>query len=100
MLLIVGSTRIKPETREKALAAGAAMAAASLAEPGCRQYGFWTSVDDPNQVLLFEEWESEEALQAHFATPHMADFGAVLGEVVDGPFEATKYEVASSGPLF
>jgi quinol monooxygenase YgiN len=29
----------------------------------------------PNVVVMVEKWESVEALQAHLATPHMAEFG-------------------------
>jgi quinol monooxygenase YgiN len=37
----------------------------TLAEPGCRKYDFFRSEDDPDLVLLLENWESEEALQTH-----------------------------------
>jgi len=29
----------------------------------------------PNVVVMVEKWESVEALHAHLATPHMAEFG-------------------------
>jgi quinol monooxygenase YgiN len=37
----------------------------TLAEPGCQIYDFFRSEDDPDLVLLLENWASEEALQTH-----------------------------------
>lgn len=37
----------------------------TLAEPGCQKYDFFRSEDDPDLVLLLENWASEEALQTH-----------------------------------
>lgn len=37
----------------------------TVAEPGCGKYDFFRSEDDPNLVLLVENWASEEALATH-----------------------------------
>jgi quinol monooxygenase YgiN len=37
----------------------------TLAEPGCQKYDFFRSEDDPDLVLLLENWASEEALAVH-----------------------------------
>ncbi|MBY8974737.1 antibiotic biosynthesis monooxygenase [Rhodobacteraceae bacterium NNCM2] len=51
---------------------------ATRAEPGCRLYTFSRQVDAPDTIRIFEIWESEEALRAHFKTPHMAIWMGVL----------------------
>ena len=98
-LVILGDIRIKPEGRDALIAAGAKMMAASNAEDGCHRYNFAFDVAEPDLVRISEEWESEEALAAHFATPHMAEFQAALRGVVAGPAAVNKYGVASQGPM-
>ncbi len=52
----------------------ATMEEASRAESGCVDYTFSVELSDPTVIRITEQWESLEALQAHFAMPHMADF--------------------------
>jgi len=45
----------------------------SLAEPtrkekGCIDYTFYRDNDDPNILMLYENWETEEDLKAHTGT--------------------------------
>ena len=42
------------------------------AEDGCIRYDYYYSSKDKNEILLFEEWESEEKQQIHMTQPHMA----------------------------
>ena len=76
MIIVSGTLTIDPADVETAMALGATMAEASLAEEGCSAYGFWQDPADPSRARVFEEWASQEALDLHFATPHMADFMA------------------------
>lgn len=41
------------------------------AEAGCLQYDYYLSVSDPDEVLLVERWESQEAQKLHLTQPHM-----------------------------
>ena len=54
------------------------METATLKEVGCHDYCFAQEVTNPDGLRITEVWESMEALQAHFATPHMATFNAAL----------------------
>jgi quinol monooxygenase YgiN len=72
----------------------------SRSEPGCVGYRFGVDIEDAQQIHLFEEWESQEALNTHFTTPHFAAFAAIVADVVADTPTFTRYEVASSGPLF
>ena len=51
-----------------------AMETASQAEDGCHDYTFSIELNDPTRLRITERWETLEALQAHFQTPHMAEF--------------------------
>jgi quinol monooxygenase YgiN len=78
-----------------------AMVKASLEEEGCEDYNFSVEINDPTTIRITERWVSEDALKAHFATPHMAAFQKVMQanphkgmelrcyEAEDIPFPAT-----------
>jgi quinol monooxygenase YgiN len=100
MIAIAGRARLLGSNIEDAIRAGSTMAATSRDEAGCIDYRFAVDIDDPLVVQIFEQWESAEALEAHFATPHFAAFSEVLLAAVDGPAELTRFEVSSAGPLF
>ncbi|HVT21689.1 MAG TPA: antibiotic biosynthesis monooxygenase [Mycobacteriales bacterium] len=100
MILITGRGRVRPDQRDAALAAAAKMSAASTAEAGCLEYSFWISADDPNAIGLVERWESDEALMAHAAAPHMAEFITAIGPTLDGGMDVVRHDVSKSGPLF
>jgi quinol monooxygenase YgiN len=100
MIVIAGTARCQADQIGAAQDAARTMAAASRAEDGCLFYGFATDLDDACVMHVFEKWSSAAALDAHFATPHMAEFTTALGAVLDGSPEITRYEVASEGPLF
>src|SRR5262245_794110 len=93
MIVIAGSVQVKADKREEARRAALRMAEATRAEAGCITYRFSTDLADPNRVYIFEEWESEEALGRHFASPHMAEFQRVLPDVLGGPADIKLYEV-------
>lgn len=48
------------------------MAERSKSESGCTKYGVYE--DDEGSFVLLEEWESDEALEAHRTTEHMKIF--------------------------
>ena len=75
------------------------MRAASLAEAGCHEYQCYVSRDDPGTAFIFEKWEDEAALGAHFTTPHMAEFGAVMGTIGIKGVDVKKYSGATEGAL-
>ena len=68
-------------------------------EAGCLTYAFSLDVNDPTSLRIFERWESLEALEAHFKTPHMAAFGQALAKVQPKSMDVKVYEVAKEIPL-
>jgi len=99
VIVIMGQGKVKPEARADMLAAAQRMSELSMAEDGCLDYRFWLSATDPNLVLLLEQWRDQAAIDAHFATPHLAEFGAAMGSALDGEFDLKRLEVSSVGPL-
>ena len=99
MLVIAGQIRIDAANWDKAVAAAKEMMTETHKEPGCHAYEFSADLNEPGVFRLFEEWESEDALAAHFKAPHMAVFRKVIGEVGVVGMDLKRYEVSSAGPL-
>lgn len=99
MIVISGTVAINPALREKAVEVVLAMSKASEAEDGCITYRFYADLEDPNLFRLFEVWEREDALAAHFETAHMATFRKELPELVAGPMDMKRYDVEKMSDL-
>ena len=74
MIIVQGSIPVRPECRDQALSMAKNMVEASRLELGCVSYDFYVGLADPNTLMLFQEWESLDALQSHFETKHMDEF--------------------------
>jgi quinol monooxygenase YgiN len=81
MIVVSGVMTFDAASHDRVLELARTLATESRKEPGCRTYGFWTDPDVPGRFRVFEEWESQAALTAHFATPHFAAFGGGLGDL-------------------
>jgi len=46
-------------------------------------YVFHQAKDNPSEVVLFEHYVDDEALQAHMRTPHMGELRGSLPELFD-----------------
>ena len=84
MIIVHGVFPIRAEARSKALALMEEMSSLSRKEPGCLTYEFYAALSSDTEFLLFQEWESVDALQDHFETPHMETFLSELPEVLNG----------------
>jgi quinol monooxygenase YgiN len=58
--------------------------AASVKEPGCREFNISVLAKDPNHVFLYEVYDNEAALNAHRATDHFKKFAAATANMVTG----------------
>jgi quinol monooxygenase YgiN len=99
MIIIAGTITFDPAKREALETGFAAMQAETLKEAGCGGYEIYNSRSDAGTVLIFEKWESEDALAAHMTSPHMAGFGAVMGSIGITGIDIKKYSGATEGPL-
>ena len=99
MIVVSGRFRLPPERVAEARAAMAKVIAASLAEPGCRNYSYAEDVTEPGLFRVYEEWDSLAALQAHFATAHMKEWQSVRETLGFHDREVVAYEVGQPTPL-
>jgi len=97
MIIVHGTFPVKADYREEALELMKRMSVASRGEEGCISYEFYVGLSDINTLLLFQEWDNVDSLQAHFETVHMEEFLKVLPDILDGEPTTRRYEVRGSG---
>lgn len=85
MLYIRAVLMVKPEARDTLMEAAKDCIAATLQEPGCHEYELHTSLSDPNRLVFFEKWDSEDCLEPHRKSDHMRAFGKVAAGCLAAP---------------
>ena len=95
MLLIVGTVRLPAENLERAKPAMRAMVQASRAEPGCLEYGYAEDVLVRGLIHVKELWQDQAALDAHFASAHIAAWRAAWPGLGIGERDLRVYEVGA-----
>ena len=75
------------------------MQQASCAEEGCRSYVFSKDLETPGRYRIAESWETKDALDAHFRTPHMATMQAGLKALRLLDVAVWRYEVSAHSRL-
>ena len=98
-IIVAGTFRLPPERMDEARPAMAAVVAASNAEAGCLVYAYAEDVTEPGLIRVHEAWASREALDRHFAQPHMADWQRLRQALGFSDRAIVLYEVAGSQPL-
>ena len=73
---------ILPDQVEAFIAALKDNAAATIQEPGCRQYDVLQSTTNPNQISIYEVYDNDQAVQAHRASEHFKKYQVVTGKMV------------------
>jgi quinol monooxygenase YgiN len=99
MLLVIGRVRCEADRRDRLIALFEQMQDASRAEDGCIRYGFFAAVEDPLSFVAVEEWADREALDRHFAQPHLVEFSRGLLATVSAPPEVAIHEIAGTQPF-
>lgn len=99
MVVVNGIVRTTGEAISALREAIATMEQASREEEGCIDYTFSVEVNDPNAMRITEKWETVDALRAHMATPHMADFQKAMGAHPPTSMDVGFYEVEEIQPF-
>jgi len=99
MIVIAGHFVLDPSKREQAIAAAREMMSETRKEKGCISYTFSADLEEAGHFRIFEEWESEVALNAHFQAPHMARLQQAMGGLGVREMKVQRYEVAKVGPV-
>jgi quinol monooxygenase YgiN len=98
-LVVIGRVECNADRRDELVAAFEEMQDNSRREPGCLRYGFFAAVEDPLSFIAVEEWADREALDRHFAQPHLREFARRLLELVSARPGVAIHEIADTKPF-
>ena len=99
MIVILGTVKLWSDKLEGARPAMLKMIEASRAESGCIAYSYARDLVDPETIHVVEKWRDREALEAHFATPHMAEWRGVMGALGLTGRDLRVFETDEGAPL-
>lgn len=93
MIVISGTIDLDPDKSSRMTELSGELSAETRKEPGNISYEYWQDPTNPGRWRVFEEWESEDAITAHMAAPHMAAFMAGAAELGISGIDISRYEV-------
>ena len=99
-IVISAQIDLDPGQRAIALTSAKPHIDAALAQDGCIHYDWSADGNNPARVNVFEEWESEEALAAHFAGQAYAGMRDHIGQFGLTNAVSKKYRVDAEGPVY
>jgi len=67
-------------------------------EAGCLSCNLYQSVENPDLWLVFEDWRSQEYLEAHLKTSHMKAFLRAVPRLVEGDLDRRMFLLVSPLP--
>jgi quinol monooxygenase YgiN len=99
MVIVMGRAKFEPGEIDRLRGEMESLIRATRAEDGCQLYAFARDVLVPDVLHIAERWRDQAAIDAHFATPHMAAFGALLGAAKVESLLVTAYDSAGERVL-
>lgn len=90
MIKVVAKSRAKADKLEKYIELAKEMVEKTVKEEGCIKYELFQDTQNPNAMIIIEEWESEEALDRHMASEHFRRIVPQLNELREKGSEVNK----------
>jgi multiple sugar transport system substrate-binding protein len=90
-LTVVARIKAKPGMEERVRQELAKLLAPTRVEKGCIHYDMHQSTTDPALFLFYENWESEDDLQRHLGSPHIAAWFKLSQELLAEPIQITRW---------
>ena len=81
---VVAVLTAKPGSEEIVEAALKALVGPSRRDHGCISYDLFVSESAPGTYVTLEKWRSQEDIDAHMASPHIAEVISTAGDHFDG----------------
>lgn len=98
-LVISAVIHMAPEDVRQAIELSKIVVQKTRGEKGCLFYAYSTDILDENLIRIVEGWTDEAALQAHLATPHVAEFLAGMNKLKMLSISAMKYGVSTMADM-
>jgi quinol monooxygenase YgiN len=83
-IIVLAEIPVRPEHLEEVKTLAAATLKPTMEEPGCEAFYQTAKADDPNTLVLFEVFNSKEALDLHMEASYTKTFFADVQSKVAG----------------
>lgn len=100
MIILSGTVDVEPERRDAALQVGLPHMRATRAQSGCLDYNWGADLLTPGRIYVYERWESQAALEAHFAGPHYRAMRDTIAAHGLSGANVLKYRISLSEPVY
>ncbi|MEM1317492.1 MAG: putative quinol monooxygenase [Pseudomonadota bacterium] len=74
MIYVIATIDVLDSKADEFLKLAEPCIAATRNEDGCDSYVLHRATDDESRFVFVERWRDRDALDAHFAQPHLVDF--------------------------
>ena len=98
-ILVTGTIDFDPANRDKAIETVTACMEADLTGERFLRDPFSGDLNEPGRFHVSEQWASQEALDAHMQTPHMATLMGAMGSLGVTAASLTKWDGATPSKL-
>lgn len=96
-IVVVGSLKARPGKEDETREALASRVAPTHAEDGCILYSLHQGVADATRFAFVERWESQEKLDAHLGSDHIAAVLAKADELLSEAPDIVVYDALAQG---
>jgi autoinducer 2-degrading protein len=93
MIVTCVYVHVKPETVLDFIKASTANHLESVKEKGNLRFDFVQQADDPSRFMIYEAFESDEAVTAHKSTPHYLKWRDAVQDMMAEPRKGVKYNI-------
>jgi quinol monooxygenase YgiN len=94
-LRVIARVKARPGKVNELLSVLNSLVEPTRKEPGCLSYKLLQNNEDPTDFTLIEEWQSNTALESHFATKHFKDALIKLPNLVAAEPDIRRYHLVS-----
>ncbi len=100
MIIIAGTLDFAPEERDAAVEAARELSARTRELAGCLDYVWTPDPAVPGRMYVFERWEDEASLAAHFEGPLYWEMRKTIGQFNRLSVDISKYRIDLQEPVY
>lgn len=99
VIVLAAEIPVDPESRDAAVEAATDLARASREEAGVIDYRVTADLEDETVLRIFEQYEDEDALNAHMNSDHYGAFESQVPSFAAGAPELHRFDVSDTTQL-
>jgi len=94
--MIVAKIFLTPGKEEEFIKAAQTIIESTHKEEGCLEYTLYQDPSNKSNLLFFERYKNQAAIDAHFAAPYFKEFGAKAADYTRQATEIKIYDISEN----